>query len=58
MQRTWSGLQGKIDDRRHKEVAARLAVQVRDALAWRNQILSYFAGINKLAVLEPPGDSM
>jgi alpha-glucuronidase len=54
MQQTWAALAGKIDQRRHKEVADRLAVQVRDALAWRNQILAYFAGINRLPVPPAP----
>ena len=54
MQQTWTGLKGKIDDRRHAEVATRLAVQVRNALAWRNQILRYFSGVNKRSVPDPP----
>jgi alpha-glucuronidase len=56
MQKTWAGLKGKIDDRRHKEVADRLEVQVRDALAWRNSCLGYFAGINKLPLPPAPAE--
>jgi alpha-glucuronidase len=47
MQATWASLAGKIDPRRHKEVAERLAIQVADANKWREQILKYFAGFSK-----------
>jgi alpha-glucuronidase len=54
MQKTWADLKGKIDERRHTEVANRLTIQVTDSLAWRNQILGYFSGINKLPVPNAP----
>lgn len=52
MQKTWASLKGAIDDRRFQEVAQRLEVQTAAALAWRNQILRYFGGINGLTVPE------
>jgi alpha-glucuronidase len=47
MQKTWQSLAGKIDSRRHKEVAERLAIQVTDSAKWRDQILEYFAKFSK-----------
>ncbi len=46
-QQTWQSLEGKIDSRRHKEVADRLVIQVADSAKWRDQILEYFAGFSK-----------
>ena len=54
MQVTWQSLSGKIDPRRHKEVAERLAIQVKDANQWREKILEYFAGFSKRPI---PGSS-
>ncbi|QBG49145.1 alpha-glucuronidase [Verrucomicrobia bacterium S94] len=42
MQKVWQSLKGKIDARRHKEVADRLAVQVADSAKWRDKVLAYF----------------
>jgi alpha-glucuronidase len=50
LQTTWQSLAGKIDSRRHQEVAERLAIQVADAAKWRDQILEYFAGFSKRPV--------
>jgi len=50
MQQTWQALAGKIDARRHKEVADRLAIQVTDAAKWRDQILEYFGRFSKKPV--------
>ena len=47
-QTTWASLASQIDLQRHREVADRLAIQVRDAAAWRDQILQYFQGFSKL----------
>jgi alpha-glucuronidase len=55
MQTTWQSLAGQVDPQRHKEVAERLQVQVKDATAWRDQILGYFSGINKLSIVTPAG---
>ena len=47
LQVTWLSLSGKIDSRRHKEVADRLAIQAADSATWRLQILQYFATFSK-----------
>ena len=47
MQKTWQSLAGRIDLRRHREVADRLAIQVADAAQWRDQILGYFGRFSK-----------
>jgi len=47
-QKTWESLASQIDPQRHKEVADRLVIQVRDAAAWRDQILQYFQTFSKL----------
>jgi alpha-glucuronidase len=52
LQTTWQSLTGKIDPRRHREVADRLAIQVADSAKWRDQILQYFAGFSKRPI--PP----
>ena len=50
LQKTWQSLAGKIDSRRHKEVADRLAIQVDDAAKWRDQILEYFGRFSQRPV--------
>jgi alpha-glucuronidase len=50
LQRTWQSLAGRIDSRRHSEVAERLAIQVADAAKWRDQVLEYFARFSKRPV--------
>jgi alpha-glucuronidase len=47
LQKTWQSLAGKIDARRHREVAERLAIQVADSAKWRDQILEYFGSFSK-----------
>lgn len=42
LQKTWQSLDGKIDSRRHQDVADRLAIQAADAAKWCEQILEYF----------------
>jgi alpha-glucuronidase len=44
---TWHSLIGRIDARRHREVAFRLALQDMDSAKWRDQILGYFARFSK-----------
>ena len=51
LQTTWQSLAGKIDARRHKEVADRLAIQVADSAKWRDQILEYFGQFSKRPIL-------
>ena len=50
LQKTWQSLGGKIDARRHREVADRLAIQVADSAKWRAQILEYFGRFSKRPV--------
>lgn len=50
LQQKWQALAGKIDSRRHREVAERLAIQVADAAKWRDQILEYFSRFSKRPV--------
>jgi alpha-glucuronidase len=50
LQKTWQALEGKIDVRRHREVAERLAIQVADAAKWRDQILEFFGRFSKRPV--------
>ena len=50
LQHTWQSLDGKIDSRRHREVAERLAIQAADSAKWRDQILEYFARFSKRPV--------
>jgi alpha-glucuronidase len=50
LQKTWQSLDGKIDSRRHREVAERLVIQVADAAKWRDQILEYFGRFSKRPV--------
>jgi alpha-glucuronidase len=47
-QTTWASLASQIDPQRHKEVADRLVIQVRDSAVWRDQILQYFQTFSKL----------
>ena len=51
MQRTWQTLADRIDPRRHKEVADRLAIQAEDAAKWRDQILQYFQAFSKRPIV-------
>jgi alpha-glucuronidase len=51
MQATWQSLATQIDPQRHKEVAARLAIQVADAAKWRDHILKYFQGFSGLPIV-------
>ena len=48
--KTWQSLDHKIDSRRHREIAERLAIQVADSAKWRDQILEYFARFSKRPV--------
>ena len=50
---TWQSLAPHIDPQRHKEVADRLAIQMKDATAWRDQILKYFEGFSRMPIVRP-----
>ena len=51
LQATWATLEDRIDARRHKEVADRLAIQAADAARWRDHILQYFQGFSKRPIV-------
>ncbi len=53
MQDTWQSLAGRIDSRRHKEVADRLAIQVADSAKWRDHILQYFQQFSNMPITPP-----
>jgi alpha-glucuronidase len=40
--KAWDSLKGAVDDERHQAVARKLAIQERDAVAWRDACLLYF----------------
>lgn len=44
----WDSLAGKIDSERHSAVAAKLAIQEKDAVRWRDACLLYFQTFSKL----------
>lgn len=46
--KTWASLAGKIDPERHAAVAAKLAIQEKDAIWWRDACLLYFQTFSKL----------
>ncbi len=49
----WDRLRGRIDDRRHAEVATLLAVQQSEAQWWRDASIAYFQSLSKRPL--PPG---
>jgi alpha-glucuronidase len=51
--KTWEGLSGKVDPKRHKAVAAKLAVQAAHAAQWRDQILGYFQRFSGKEIVKP-----
>lgn len=55
MRTTWEGLRGRVDDARHREVAAFLRIQQREAQWWRDASLAYFQSINGLPL--PAGEA-
>ncbi len=58
MQARWQVLKPLIDERRHEEVAQRLAKQVEEAQWWRDASVAYFQSISKrplpAGAKEPP----
>jgi alpha-glucuronidase len=50
LQQSWQALAGRLDARRHGEVAARLAIQAADSAKWRDQILAYYSRFSKRPV--------
>jgi alpha-glucuronidase len=53
MRATWQSLAGRVDPRRHREVAERLDEQVRHAAEWRDHILNYFATFSGRPLVPP-----
>ena len=47
LEATWRSLSDRVDARRHREVADRLAIQTADAAKWRDGILQYFQGFSQ-----------
>jgi alpha-glucuronidase len=45
--KSWDALKGAIDEERHAAVAKKLAIQERDAIAWRDACLLYFQTFSK-----------
>jgi len=48
MQANWAALKGKIDERRWQEVAQFLAIQLQEAIWWRDASIAYFQSVSKL----------
>lgn len=53
MQDTWDALEGKIDDRRFRNVQALLRIQEREAEWWRDASVLYFQTFSRMPL--PPG---
>jgi alpha-glucuronidase len=51
--KSWDSLSGVIDHERHAAVAKKLAIQERDAVWWRDAVLTYFQTFSKRPL--PPG---
>jgi alpha-glucuronidase len=51
---SWRSLEGKVDPERHRAVLAKLARQARDAAAWRDKCLEYFAQFSGKPVTPRP----
>ena len=50
MERTWMGIQGKIDDARFDEVESFLGIQEHEARWWRDAALQYFQTFSHLPI--------
>jgi alpha-glucuronidase len=50
MQKTWSLMQGKIDDARYNEVKQLMAIQEQEAVWWRNACVLYFQSYSKMLI--------
>jgi len=47
MRKTWDGLAGHVDQERHAQVAAFLAIQEKEAQWWRDASIAYFQTFSK-----------
>jgi alpha-glucuronidase len=50
MQKTWSLMQGKIDESRFNEVKQLLSIQEQEAVWWRNACVLYFQSFSKMPI--------
>jgi alpha-glucuronidase len=60
-ERTWAGLKGLIDAERFERVRTLLAIQEREARAWRDASLLYFRQFSRMPLppgCEPPGHTL
>jgi alpha-glucuronidase len=61
MQKQWNRLEGKIDDERFQNVKARLNIQEREAIWWRDACVQYFQSFSKMPIpkgYEKPSQSL
>jgi alpha-glucuronidase len=61
MQARWSKLAGRVDDERHAEVAAMLAVQLKEARWWRDASIAYWQSVSGRALpagVAPPAENL
>jgi len=61
MQSEWASLRGSIDADRHDAVTRKLAIQLRDAIWWKDASLSYFVTFSKMPIprgVEKPKHSL
>lgn len=61
MRRTWDSLEGKIDERRFRDVQAFLRIQEKEAVWWRDASLAYFQTFSRMPIpdgYEPPAHSL
>ncbi len=52
VQRIWDGLEQKVDAERFEDVQAKLKIQAKDAVWWRDACLLYFQTYSKMPI--PP----
>ena len=50
MQQQWDAQKGKVDDERFQQVKMLLAIQVKEAVWWRNACLLYFQTFSKMPI--------
>jgi len=61
MQKTWNGMEGKIDSERFQQVKMLLSVQEKEAEVWRNSCVLYFQTFSKKPIpsgLEKPTQTL
>lgn len=61
MQQQWNNLKGLVDEERFRHVQMMLAIQLNDAIWWRNACLLYFQTFSKLPIpagLEKPDQTL